>query len=375
MTMSADNILIVLPNWVGDAVLATPVLRALRKNFDGKHITYLLRPYLTELFGGCPWYDQIVYWPSRKKGFPRQTAFNLIKQLRQERFDVAVLLANSLRSALVASLAKITRRVGYDRDGRGMLLTDKLIADRYDGRLLPISAVKYYMGIADYLGCAVEDCHLELFTEPQFVQEVDSLFVRHGLDAQKAVAVINPGASFGSAKCWPAEYFAQVADAVVEKYGLNVVIPCGPREVAVAKKVVSYMKQPAVALTDPIIGLGTLKALIKRCAILITNDTGPRHFSAAFGVPVVTIFGSTDPRWTETLYPRERSARIEVDCGPCMKRTCPERHHKCMRDLSPQTVLTYVDQLLRDFDHAQVRTTDKMYPVSHGQSKPAQTDR
>jgi len=356
---SAEKILLVMPNWVGDSVLATPTLRTLRQGFPAGRIAYLIRPYLAELFAGCTWCDQVIYWPGRKKGFPKQTTFNLLRQLREEKFDIAVLLANSVRSALVASLAKIPRRVGYDRDGRGMLLTDKLIPDRYNGRMLPISAVKYYMSIADYLGCPADSCHLELFTEPQSEQEVDGLFVRYGLNNNKGVAVINPGASFGPAKCWPAEYFARVADVLIDKYSLNVVITSSPRETHVARNVISAMTRQAVALTDPVIGLGMLKALIKRSAILVTNDTGPRHFAAAFGVPVVTVFGSTDPRWTETLYPRERTARIEVDCGPCMKRTCPEGHHRCMRDLTAETVIEeHVDQLLRDFDHSHARTAD-----------------
>ncbi len=348
MTVSAKNIVVVMPNWVGDAVMATATLRALRLAFPGAKISLVIRRYLTELMGGCPWWDELIYWPGRTKGFPKQTTLTMLKQLRAGSFDLAVLLANSFRSAFIVSLAKVPLRVGYDRDGRGMFLTDKLLPDRYNGRFLPVSAVKYYMAIADYLGCPTDDHRLELFTEEQFEHEADSLFVRHGLDASKGLAVLSPGASFGAAKCWPAEYFAEVGDALVEKYGLNVMITCGPREQDIGRKVASSMNSDAKALTGPVAGLGTLKALIKRCAILVTNDTGPRHFGTAFGVPVITVFGSTDPRWTETLYVRERAVRIEVDCGPCMKRTCPERHHKCMLDLKPERVLEQVHALLSE---------------------------
>ncbi len=358
MTSEANNVLVVLPNWVGDAVLAGPALRALRERFSDGRITYLLRPYLRELLGGCPWYDQLLYWPSRKKGIPKQTTLNLLKQLRGNKYDLAVLLSNSFRAAVTMSLAKIPRRVGYDRDGRGMLLTDKLLPDRYNGRFLPISALKYYMSVADYLGCDTTNHQLELFAEPPFEQEVESLFVRHGLDSNKGVAVINPGASFGAAKCWPAEHFAAVGDHLVEEHDLHVVIACSGREIPIARKVASLMKHSAVALSDPVVGLGTLKSLIKRCGILVTNDTGPRHFAAAFGVPVVTVFGSTDPRWTETLYVRERAARIEVDCGPCMKRVCPEKHHRCMRELKPERVIEQVRQLLGDRSARTERTVD-----------------
>ncbi len=346
MKISAEKILVVLPNWVGDATLATPALRALRKGFSESEITYLLKPYLSELFGGCNWYDGLMYWPGRQKGFKSQTALKLIKRIKESRFDLAVLLANSFRSALICSLGKVPRRVGFDRDGRGVLLTDKLLPDRYNGRFLPISALKYYLSITDYLGCPSDDYRLELFTEPEFDEKAKGLIVRYGLKKGDDYAVINPGASYGSAKCWPAEYFAKVGDYLVSEKGLSVFVVCGPRETDVARSVVANMKNQAVALTEPVIGLGTLKSLVKNSKIMITNDTGPRHFAIAFGVPVVTVFGSTDPRWTETLYIHERQARIEVDCGPCMKRTCPERHHKCMKDLQPERVIGHVDELL-----------------------------
>jgi len=348
MKISAERILVVLPNWVGDATLATPALRAIRKGFPQSKITYLLKPYLTELFGGCSWYDELVYWPGRQKGFQSQTALKLLKQIRESKFEIAILLANSFRSALTCSLAKIPRRVGFDRDGRGMLLTDKLLPDRYNGRFLPISAVKYYLSITDYLGCPSDDYHLELFTEPHFDKEAKSLLIRYGLNESDDYAILNPGASYGSAKCWPAEYFAQVGDYLSEKKNLVVIVICGPRETDIARSVVDKMSRRGIALTEPVIGLGTLKSLIKFSKIMITNDTGPRHFAIAFGVPVVTIFGSTDPRWTETLCVRERQVRIEVDCGPCMSRHCPEKHHKCMVDLHPERVIGQINELLTD---------------------------
>ncbi len=346
MQISAERILVVLPNWVGDATLATPALRSLREGFPNSKITYLLKPYLSELFGGCNWYDNLLYWPGRQKGFRSQTAFKLLKEIRDTRFDLAVLLANSFRSALLCSLGKIPRRVGFDRDGRGVLLTDKLLPDRYNGRFLPISAVKYYLSITDYLGCSSDNYHLELFTEPKCEEEAKSLLSRYGLSDGEGYAVINPGASYGAAKCWPTEYFAKVGDYLVSEKKLAVFVVCGPREVDVAREVVDKMENSAVALTEPVIGLGTLKSFIKNCRIMITNDTGPRHFAIAFGVPVVTVFGSTDPRWTETLYIHERQARIEVECGPCMKRTCPEKHHRCMKDLHPDRVIGCIKELL-----------------------------
>jgi len=345
---SANKILVILPNWVGDAVLATPALRALREGFPKSKISYLIKPYLADLFGASPWVDQLLFWPGGKKGEQKQTTLNLLKQLRSEKFELAVLLANSFRSALTSSLVKIPRRVGYDRDGRGVMLTDKLLPDRYNGQFLPISALKYYLSVADYLGCRTDDYHLQLHTEPEFDTDAQNLLQRHGLKKDARYALINPGASYGPSKCWPAEYFAKVGDHLAEKHGLQVLVICGPREIQIAKAVTSKMSKPGIPLIDPIVRLGTLKSLVKKSTIMVTNDTGPRHFAAAFGIPVVTIFGPTDPRWSETLYVRERQVRNEINCGPCMEKKCPKKHHKCMTELKPDRVKQQVDELLSE---------------------------
>jgi len=350
MQSEPQKIVVVLPNWIGDVTMASPTLAALRSGLEHAKITYLLRPYLAELVGGSPWYDQLLFWPARSigKGNDKQTMLKLIRQLRAEQFDTVVLLANSFRSALVASLAKIPRRIGYDRDGRGMLLTDKLLPDRYNGQFLPISAVKYYLGLADYLGCARVGMELTLHTEPQYEQEVDSLYIRHGLERSAAIAVMNPGAGYGPAKCWPAERFAQVGDQLVERFGMQVIIACGPRDKHIAITLAKSMKNRAIALGEPVVGLGTLKALVKRSKLVVTNDTGPRHLAAAFGVPVVTIFGPTDPRWADTLYVKEKQVMVKVDCGPCMKRNCPRKDHRCMLEIPASRVIEEAEELLSE---------------------------
>jgi len=345
MNTKVEKILVVLPNWVGDNVLATPTLRALRNGFPESRISYLAKPYLAELYGGCSWFDEMLFWPGGKTG-PKVTAIGLIKQLRESRFDMAVLLSNSFRSALTCSLGKIPRRIGYDRDGRGVMLTDKLLPDRYNGRFLSVSALKYYLSVADYLHCPTENYELELFTESKYETEAEEILLRYGVVKDGAYAIINPGASYGSSKCWPAEYFAEVGDYLVGKFGLKVLIVGSPREVPLVKDVAAKMKSKGWAVTDPVAGLGVLKSLVKRSKLMVTNDTGPRHFAAAFGVPVGTIFGATDPRWSETLYSQERQVRIDLSCGPCMKKTCPEKHHRCMKDLKPERVERAIEELL-----------------------------
>ena len=339
------RLLIVLPNWVGDLVLATPAMRALRTHFAGRHIAFLVKTPLREILSGGDWMDELLCWPSGKTRPKRRQSFlGLAAELRDRQFDTAVLLANSFRSALLARLAGIKRRVGYDRDGRGLLLTDKLLPQKHEGKFIPVPMIRYYNAVARYMGC--RDCleRPELFTDRADEAAADEAVRRAGGEG-RPIVVVNPGASFGPAKCWLPSYFAQVADRLIEAHKAAVLICCGPKEVEVARSVASAMRHPATVLANPIMPLGPSKALIRRAALLVTNDTGPRHFANAFGVPVVTVFGPTDPQWTTTESPTERTVMVPVDCGPCMKRVCP-LDHRCMTRATPEMVLAKAGELL-----------------------------
>ncbi len=345
-----ERILIVLPNWVGDLVLATPALRAMRERFASTHIAFLVKPHLADLLSGGDWMDDTILWrsgkgqsrPRRRKGFLGSAA-----ELRERQFDWAVLLTNSFRSALLARLAAIPRRIGYDRDGRGLLLTDRLLPEKSNGKFVPVPMIRYYNAIARYVGC--RDCpnQIELFTSPEDEAAASEAIAAAGVGPDRPIVVLNPAASFGPAKCWLPDRFAEVADQLVIEHNAAVFISCGPKETGVARMVANAMRQPVVVLDHPVMKLGPSKALIRRASLLITNDTGPRHFANAFGTPVVTIFGPTDPQWTATESPRERSLMVKVFCGPCMKRTCP-LDHRCMTRISSEQVLAPARELLAE---------------------------
>lgn len=345
---SADRILVVLPNWVGDLVLATPALRAIRTEYPKAHIAFLVKSHLADVLGGGNWMDEVIHWPSGKSRDTRRQGFlGLAGQLRKRNFDWAVLLTNSFRSALLARLAGIKRRIGYDREGRGLLLTDKLLPEKADGKFVPVPMIRYYGAIARYLGSRDVPVRPELFTTPEDEAAAQEVIARAGVAPGQPIVVINPGASFGPAKCWLPERFAEVADRLGEEHGAAVFISCGPREIACAREVSRHLRRPATALDNPVLKLGPLKALIKRASLLVTNDTGPRHFANAFNTPVVTIFGPTDPKWTETETSYERSLMVKVHCGPCMKRTCP-LDHRCMTWVSTEMVLASAGELLAE---------------------------
>jgi len=340
------RLLVVVPNWVGDFVLATPALRAIRSVFPDVHITFLIRPALRELLDGADWMNEVLFWPAGKtRLLKRQGFLGLAQQIREKRFDAAALMTNSFRSALLTYLAGIKRRIGYDRNGRGLLLTDKLLADKCGGKYVPVPMTRYYNAIARYLGARDLPMWPEMFTTPEEEAVVQALFDEHGVRNGRPVVVVNPGASFGSAKCWLPDRFGRVADALIEEFDAVVFISCAPKERDVAREVSASMRNEPVVLDRPLISLGPLKALVRRCDLLVTNDTGPRHFGVAFGVPIVTLFGSTDPAWTETGYPNERQLMVKVPCGPCMKRVCP-LDHRCMTRITAEMVLEAARGLL-----------------------------
>ncbi|MCP4248428.1 MAG: lipopolysaccharide heptosyltransferase II [bacterium] len=321
-----NRILIVLPNWVGDVVMATPALRALRARFAGASIVYLARPMMNDLVAGSGWADEVVNWDPKGRNRRGRAMMGLAARLRRRRFDWAVLLTNSFRSALLVRLAGIRRRIGYDRDARRLMLTDRLPVKRIDGRIAVTRMVDYYGRLAEHLGCDPPGDRLELFTDPDDDRVIDRRLIALDIDAGSTpggLVVISPGASYGAAKLWLPERFAAVADHLIDRHGVAVVISCAPGEEPLARRIADLCKRQVHVLDDPVTTLGQFKSLIRRCDLLINNDTGPRHVAKAFGVPIVTVFGPTHQGWTDTDYPLERKVAVSVDCGPCQKKLCP----------------------------------------------------
>ncbi len=332
------RLLVVLPTWVGDFVMATPTLRAIRLRFPDARTTFLAVPNLRGVIESGPWMDDVIVWPGAAEKSRAVRFLALTRRLRAERFDLAVLLPNSFRSALIARLASVRRRVGYDRDSRGWLLTDRLCVPRTGGRIEPHPICNYYGRIAEALGCAQPGDVLELFTnaacEASVQRRLESLDICNG----KPLVIVSPGASYGASKLWLPERFAEVADRLIAEQGAAVLITCGPGEQPIAHRILDAMTQAACVLDEPLLSLAEFKAIIKRSQLLVCNDAGPRHIAKAFGIPVVTIFGPTHQAWTDTAYALERKMAVTVDCGPCQKKVCPFDHHKCMTGVTVDSV-------------------------------------
>ena len=341
------RIAVFCPNLVGDAVMASPTLRALRRGWPEARIVGIMKPAVAATLAGSPRLDDLIL--SDPKSARRERRFaSVARRLRAERFDLAVLLPNSIRSALMARLGGIRRRVGYARGGRGLLLTDGLDPPRDErGRFVPVPIVEYYLGLVRHLGAPVDSLACELFTTPEEEKEADRAWRHLGIDGAGAVVCLNTGGAFGPAKNWPIEHFAALARRLVETLPVRVLVVCGPAERDSARTIAERVNHPGVvSLADEAVSIGLTKASVRRSALLITTDSGPRHFAAGFGVPVVSLFGPTHIAWTRTQHPLAIHLQQPVPCGPCQRPECHLGHHRCMVELHPEAVFEAARRLL-----------------------------
>ncbi|MHC4414304.1 MAG: lipopolysaccharide heptosyltransferase II [Planctomycetota bacterium] len=335
-----SSLLIAMPTWVGDAVLATTLIEAMHEHYPEARKDFLVKPYLRGLLDDAPWLGHVFEW-SGKRGF-----WSLRLALARSRHDWGILLSNSLRPALLMWMARVPRRVGYVRNGRGPLLTDRLAFPDTQKQTVPFRMVDFYARIGGALGLPNAQRGMRLYVGERVREQADRLFEARGLTGGMPVIGLNPGAKYGSSKLWPTGYFARTADALIGEFDAQVVLLAGPGEDELAGEIRRAMERPAVVLPSSEVNLEMLKALTMKLDLMITNDTGPRHIAAAFGTPTVTVFGPTHTRWGDTASESAVDLALEVDCGPCMQRTCPLKHHKCMVDLKPDAVISAAVTLL-----------------------------
>ena len=333
-----------LPNWIGDLVMATPAIRALREHWPSRRLIGVCKPYVAETLAGSDWFDELILFDA--KGTRDQRFFKVLWKLQRETIDVAALFPNSFRVALLAQLAGCRRIVGFARYFRDSLLTHRLYPKRGShGKLKPTPIIDDYNAIVERIGVPKPGHRLELFTTPHDEALADAVWTRLKLHRYAHVVGLNPGGAFGSSKHWPVEHFIELARDLVRDGSTGVVVLCGPSERATAHKIASRANHAAVtALADTPLSIGLTKAMVRRLDLLVTTDSGPRHFAAAFNRPVVSLFGPTHQEWTDTYFAQEIRLQLDVPCGPCQQRICPEGHHKCMTELTPRMVLAAARQ-------------------------------
>jgi heptosyltransferase-2 len=352
------RVAIFLPNWIGDVVMATPTLRALRRHFGkSAKLIGIMKPYVVPVLEGTPWLDETWLY-ERNTAEPVITCIRLIRRMYEYRFDVAVLLVNTFQAALIAWLARAGDRVGYARYRRGPLLTVKLYPPASNGILIPYPTLDYYLALAYALGCQKDGPRMELGTTEEDERAAEQVWRELGLFTGRSVVAINSSGAFGGSKLWPDEYFADLARRIVTRLNHQVLILCGPSERDRAARIASMAALSGVAtLAEQPLSIGLTKACVRRCRLLVTTDSGPRHFAGAFDVPAITLFGPTHIAWSDTHCRKEVHLQIPVECGPCQQRTCPLGHHNCMRNLSVERVFEAVCDALEDKGEDDCRLT------------------
>jgi heptosyltransferase-2 len=345
--MKTNSILITAPNWVGDAVMATPTFRCIRENFPKAKISLLLRPFVKGVLEGAPWFDEWIEFDPKEKHKQPGRYLSLIRKLRKQQFDMGIILPNSFSSAMVAWLAGIKHRVGYIRDTRSWLLTQGIERFKEKGRFRPTYMADYYLRLCESAGCEIRSRELELFTCQDNLAKIDKLFARYRISKSKPIFLINPGASFGSSKGWTTEGFAQTAELLHKEFDCHVLLACAHEEKEAALQIEKAAKGKILNLTSERITLDLLKALIKKSSMLLTVDSGPRHIAVAFRRPVVVLMGPTDPRYTQTSQEIGRVIRERVDCAPCHLKECP-KDHRCMEWIRPEKVVEACRELMEE---------------------------
>jgi heptosyltransferase-2 len=337
---------VLLPNWVGDCVMATPALRTLRQELPDARIVGVAKPYLVPLLAGTPWLDRIVPWEHKGRGRLSRT-WRLIKELRAERLDVLLLLRASLHAGLVARLSGARYTIGYARRGLQLLLTNPTSPLHHGRGSPPVSAVDDYLNLLGVLGLQADSRHVELATTLRDEAAADGVWQRLALPSGDRIMLLNAGGAYGEAKHWPAEYCVSLALRAAKEFDLTTLVLCGPQEREAALAIEKAAHHPQVcSLAGEDVSFGTTKAIIRRSRLMVTSDSGPRHIAAAVGTPTIVLFGPIDARWSRNYQQHSIELSVPLDCAPCGRRACPLGHHRCMRDLTVDQVLQAVARML-----------------------------
>ncbi len=331
-------------NWVGDAILTIPTLKAVRECFPSAEITLAVRPWVGELFESLSEIDHVQIYDrvSTHRGWRGRSKF--IAEVKSHRFDLAILLPNSFEAAYLAWRAGIRERIGFATDGRGFLLTKAAAIHR---TIFKQHQCFYYLEMLRQTGFISQLPPIKCIDLPVSNTRMElarQLLKGRGVKPEGPIIGLNPGAFFGSAKRWLPDRYAAVADGVIDALGGDVLIFGAANERLTAQTIGRAMRHVPKIFSGETT-LAELAALLKCCSLVITNDSGPMHMATAVGTRTLAIFGSTDEIVTAPLGPNARVLTKRVSCSPCLLRECP-LDHRCMTRISVEEVLAAALEML-----------------------------
>lgn len=334
-------------NWIGDAVMTVPALRELRRLFPDASISLFTRSWAEGLFINASFIDDIIAFDrptTRIKGLWEQKEF-----LHDGSFDIAIIFPNSFQSALTAFLARVPRRIGYNKDVRGLLLTDPVPVPEWKNKL---HEVFYYLELISEVERRILGTNTVMQTEPDCTMEISderkrgarSILAAAGVNGSKPIVALGVGSTNSRAKRWPVEKYAELNDRLQNDLNAAVILVGSPDEMDVSAKVHGTALRKPHILTGST-SLAEAAALLGECDLMIANDMGLAHLAPAVGTSTLVIFGPTDPETTRPFSPNASIIRHPVECSPCMLRDCPI-DHRCMTRISTDEVFELAKRTL-----------------------------
>lgn len=337
---SITRILVRATNWVGDLILMTPALTALHRAFPAAAVTVVATPRMAELLAANPDVDDLILYDRDRRHRGVSGRLALIREMRSRQFALGIVFQHAFEGALLLYLAGIPVRVGYRTEGRQWLLTHPV-------RLRPglRHHVDQYLELLEAVGVKPDHGGLVLRLSPGAVQEAERLLSQEGIKPEACLVGLNPGAAYGPAKRWPADRFGTLAHLLSDRLGATPIVLGASPDREVVERVLAQLRGRFISLAGKTT-LSVAAAVIARCRTLVTNDSGLMHVGAALGVPVVAIFGPTDPVLTGPVGSGHRVLRKPVACSPCQFRICPI-DHRCMEWVTAEEVYEAVAGQLR----------------------------
>ena len=337
MNPEQKRILIFNVNWIGDVLFSTAAIRNIRRNFSQGFIACIVPSRCYPILKGNPHLDEVIIYDDKDRHRGVLSQLKFIRYLKSKKFDAAYLLHRSFSRALICRLAGIPERVGYLTRKRAFLLTKSIIPPKKDS----LHRIDYYLKIIEGAGLKAEDRYMEFFFSENDRMAAEGFLCRHRVGGKDFLAVLNPGGNW-LPKRWPREYWASLADMLIERMGAKVVISGAVADAELAQAIGAGMKHKPVNACGAL-NIKQLGALAKRADIFVTADSGPMHIAVAVGAKrVIAIFGPTDPAVTAP-FPLKNVILLRKDVGckiPCYVKDCPD--NRFMRAITPEEVFSAI---------------------------------
>jgi heptosyltransferase-2 len=340
------KLLIRATNWVGDAIMALPAIRAVRNRPD-THVSILAREYVADLYSDQDVADELIIYDHRGQHAGISGRERLAAELRARKFDSALLLQNAFDAAWLAWRADIPERIGYARDARSLLLTNAIPVPK-PGEIPPHEKF-YYLELlrrAGWIDALPEEPFIQLKVPEEKRSKAAEFLTSAGVRPRALRVALAAGASYGSAKCWPPDRFAALATQLQQQRDADVILFGAASEAPVSAAIIANMPRPPIDLTGKT-AIADLPALLAGCHTFVGNDSGAMHVAAAVGLPTIGIFGPTDPAGTAPVTPGHTIVRHPTYCGPCFLRRCPI-DHRCMTRITINDVQSAMHPYLND---------------------------